>query len=105
MGKTIFIPITEEMLVLHPIRTIHHDLRSDNEKIERFIKEICQYVYVNGVMTNNYWKVKGYSVTSNSDGTVVLVSYKQNVDTDKFPQTENIEQELNSSPLPEALQV
>ncbi len=78
MSKTVFIPMSEDMQVLHPVRTMHEDLRDDINKIEEFINKICQYIYVDGVISNTHWKVKDYTVSSSQDGTVVLVHYKQN---------------------------
>lgn len=105
MSKTVFIPMSEDMQVLHPVRTMHEDLRDNIHKIEDFISRICQYVYVDGVMDNTHWKVKDYKLSSSEDGTVVLVHYRQNLSDSKFavlaPQTE--EKPLNTSPLPEPL--
>ena len=78
MNKTVFIPISEDMQVLDPVRTMHKDLRDNVNKIEEFINKICHYIYVDGVISNTHWKVKDYTVNCSEDGTVVLVHYKQN---------------------------
>lgn len=100
--KTVFIPITEEMLILHPIRTMHKDFNHDSKEIENYIDRICQYIWVNGELTNKFWKVKGYTINKIDDGVIVLVSYRQAVATENFPTPQRNLPFFNTSPLPES---
>lgn len=104
MSKTIFIPITEEMLVLHPTRTVHDGLSNSPAQIENFINRVCRYIWVNDELSDRYWKIKSYTVSKTEDGTVVLVSYKQAVKAEDFPvPQEAAGKYINTSPLPRCL--